>query len=300
MKNKLTLKAALELAAPHTWGAAIAPGVLGAALAVFSGVDFDPLAFFSVALVAIFLQSAVNTLNDYADFISGTDTAENCTDETDASIIYNGLEPKTALKFGIALIILAVIFGLYAIITAGWITLIFGAVGVAAIVLYSFVLSAWPTGEAVAGLVMGGVITVGMYHVLGGRQTGLAILCAVPAILTIALIMLTNNTCDIEKDISAKRRTLPVLLGRKGAGVLFAVLTAVAVVMALVIIFTVFSKASFMGAVLVAAVLLPCRSLKQSGLLPENRVAAMGAVIKLNWRVNLIFAAAMGIHLLLL
>ena len=55
-----------------------------------------------------------------------------------------------------------------------------------------------------------------------------------------------------------------------------------------------------MGAVLVAAVLLPCRSLKQSGLLPENRVAAMGAVIKLNWRVNLIFAAAMGIHLLLL
>ena len=46
-----------------------------------------------------------------------------------------------------------------------------------------------------------------------------ALLWAVPTVLGVGLIMLTNNTCDVEKDVEAGRRTLPVLLGpRAGAG----------------------------------------------------------------------------------
>ena len=33
--------------------------------------------------------------------------------------------------------------------------------------------------------------------------------------------MLTNNTCDVEKDIESGRKTLPVLLGRSRARTLY-------------------------------------------------------------------------------
>ncbi|MBO6150411.1 MAG: UbiA family prenyltransferase, partial [Clostridium sp.] len=38
---------------------------------------------------------------------------------------------------------------------------------------------------------------------------------SLPLICGIALIMMSNNGCDIEKDILAGRRTLPTILGRE-------------------------------------------------------------------------------------
>lgn len=299
MKSNLSLKAALELAAPHTWGASIVPCVIGAMVSIFCGNPFSPLLFFSVLLTAILLQSAVNTLNDYADFADGTDSADNCADVNDASIIYNDLKPKAALHFGIALIALAVIFGLYAIISAGWFTLVFGAIGVVVLLLYAFVLSALPVGEAMSGIVMGEVIALGMLFVLGGGRYGLAALTAVPSVVTIALIMLTNNTCDIEKDLLSGRKTLPGLLGRGKASMLYALLMALAVLVALVLIFAVFKEASFMAVILVGAILLPCYKIAQTGLKSENRVKAMTWVVSAHWRINLILAAAIAFHMIL-
>lgn len=103
-----------------------------------------------------------------ADFVKGTDTIENSDDPTDASIIYNELNPKSARNVGVAFIILAAVSGIYAIYIAGWIPVVFGAVGVAVLASYSFSkfpLSYLPVGEVISGFVMGGIIPLASYYV---------------------------------------------------------------------------------------------------------------------------------------
>jgi 1,4-dihydroxy-2-naphthoate octaprenyltransferase len=233
-----SLKAAIELASPPTWSAAIGPVLVGgaSAWALAAIVPFTPDAralacWLLMLFCAIFAQSAVNTLNDYKDFLAGTDTAETILDESDASIVYNSIDPKDALRFGVVLCLLALAFGAFvAILSTLWLLLL-GAVGAAAIVMYSFgpkPLSYLPLGEAVSGLVMGGIITTATYVALTRRFEPLILAIALPAVLAIALIMLTNNTCDIARDTLAGRKTLAVSLGmersRQLAGAL-AVLT---------------------------------------------------------------------------
>ena len=92
-KNKsfISFAAAVQLAAPHTWPAAILPVILGTAVACAGGAKLNVLCFAAVFIVAVLLQSAVNTLNDYADFVSGLDSADNCPDTSDAALIYQGV-----------------------------------------------------------------------------------------------------------------------------------------------------------------------------------------------------------------
>ena len=88
---------------------------------------------------------------------------------------------------------------------------------------------------------MGGLIPLACYQVLTGLLTPLAVLWAVPEILGIGLIMFTNNTCDIEKDAVAHRRTLSVLLNREKARRLYHVimwLWLIAIILIVGIFFT--------------------------------------------------------------
>jgi 1,4-dihydroxy-2-naphthoate octaprenyltransferase len=222
--RSFTPKAALELASPPSLVAAVMPVLVGGAAAIGlslpGSLAFDlwaPLAWVLMLVTAVLMQAAVNTLNDYRDFLVGTDTAETVLDEHDASIVYNGIDPKTALRFGIALLVCAAVSGVAVVMIAGWPLLVAGFIAAAILVLYSFgprPISYLPLGELVSGLVMGGLITGGTYYAMTRSFAPLVLVAAVPPVITIALIMQTNNTCDIERDIEAGRRTLPVLLGR--------------------------------------------------------------------------------------
>ncbi|MDR2610613.1 MAG: hypothetical protein LBC58_04075, partial [Clostridiales Family XIII bacterium] len=107
----------IRLAAPHTWAASVFPAIFGGAV-YFKAVSqaaaepairlepssvfpfgSDPLlasfiAFLLCFAAAVLMQSAVNALNDYRDFISGTDTVGNSDDPTDAVLVYNNIAPK--------------------------------------------------------------------------------------------------------------------------------------------------------------------------------------------------------------
>jgi 1,4-dihydroxy-2-naphthoate octaprenyltransferase len=217
-----TIKAALQLTSPPSLVASITPVLVGAGAAValsdqvaFS-FDLRSLACFILMLLcAVLAQSAVNTLNDYQDFLAGTDTAETVLDDTDASIVYNSIDPKAALRFGVALCLTALVLGTVVALLSVWWLILLGLVGVAAVVFYSFgpKLSYLPLGELVSGLVMGGIITSSTYIAMTMSFSPLVLAIAVPPIATIAMIMLTNNTCDIGRDIEAGRKTLAIVLG---------------------------------------------------------------------------------------
>ena len=128
------------------------------------------------------------------------------------------------LADAIGLLVAAIALGLYIIAVAGFIPLVIALIGALIVVLYSggkTPISYLPIGEIVSGGVMGGLMPLACYQVLSGTFSWMMLVWSIPTIIGVGLIMMTNNTCDIEKDLEASRRTLPVLLGRKRARVLY-------------------------------------------------------------------------------
>jgi 1,4-dihydroxy-2-naphthoate octaprenyltransferase len=225
---------ALRLAAPHTWPpASVTPAILGVLLALDFAGRVRILLAAVLVLIAILMQSAANTFNDYCDFIKGLDTRENSHEPEDAVLVYNHINPAAALGLTIGFLAAAGLLGLYVVLLSGPAPLIAGLTGAAALILYSaspLPISSLPLGELISGFVMGGLIPFGAYAALTGRIDPAIILLSVPCIIGVGLVMMTNNLCDIERDALAGRKTLPLLLGRERARKLYLLLFAVMLV----------------------------------------------------------------------
>jgi 1,4-dihydroxy-2-naphthoate octaprenyltransferase len=229
MADRKLLKDAVNLAAPHTWAASVMPCVLASALSYreqgFLKADLTVCLF----LIAVLMQSSVNALNDYADFVKGTDTAENSPDPTDAVIVY-GLKPKTARNLGIGYLAAAFILGIYTVWRCGFVLLVIGLIGALVIVAYSggkTPISYLPLGELISGFVMGGLITLAGVYMQTGALRFSVLAEALPLMIGIGMIMFSNNGCDIERDLAAGRRTLPCLLGRERTDRWYRILLAI-------------------------------------------------------------------------
>ncbi|MDR1246399.1 MAG: UbiA family prenyltransferase [Clostridiales Family XIII bacterium] len=289
----LRFKAVVELAAPHTWGASIVPVLLAAAFSASMYGMFSAPLFYSLLLTSVCLQCAVNTLNDYTDFVKGVDTQENCTDPSDASIIYNKLDPKLALCTGIGFLLFAFLFGLYALFTAGAELIVFGAAGALIVTLYSFgksPIAALPVGEAVSGAAMGGVITFACVYAFTGALDWRILALSLPVVLSIGLIMLTNNASDIERDSGAERITLPVMIGRKNSVTLHVCLTVLAALIVLAAALVYFRAGLFLMPLLIPLVGFPEARILKGGLTPGARAGSMSDIMKIQWRLGLMYA----------
>ena len=166
--NRFTINMAVNLAAPHTWPASIVPVAIAASLAIATGYRISATLTIALLGICILMQSSVNTLNDYYDYVKGTDSSDDDVDPTDAVLIYNNVNPTCALVYAIALLVSAFILGGYVIYHAGLIPLAIGVIGAVFVVLYSAgktPISYLPLGEAVSGIVMGGLIPLACYQV---------------------------------------------------------------------------------------------------------------------------------------
>jgi 1,4-dihydroxy-2-naphthoate octaprenyltransferase len=178
-------------------------------------------------LCAVLLQSAVNTLNDYQDFKSGLDTALTILDETDASLVYNQINPRSALAFALVLLGTAAVAGTVVLLLTSLWLFVPAAVAAAAIGLYSAgpkPISSLPLGEVVSGVVMGGVLTCVCFFATTLSFSSAVVALAVVPTVAIAQIMQTNNTCDTARDRTAGRRTLPLIIGVRRSSMLNAAL----------------------------------------------------------------------------
>ena len=204
--GRLTPRMAWQLAAPHTWPAAILPVLVAAAAAAVTSFSISATMVCVLLVICVLMQSAVNTFNDYYDYVKGADSADDNVDPTDAVLVYNNVNPRAALALAVGFLAAAFLLGAYVIWIAGWIPLAIGAAGAVVVVLYSAgktPISYLPIGELVSGFVMGGLIPLACYQALSGTFDLRALLWAVPTILGVGLIMFTNNTCDVEKDVES-------------------------------------------------------------------------------------------------
>ena len=211
-------------ARPRTLPAAVAPVLVGTALAATEGT-FRPLSFVAAMLGAVFIQIGTNLSNDYSDARRGADTEDRL---GPVRVTAGGLVPPrqvlvaTYVAFG-----LAVLAGAYLIATAGWELLLVGAASILAGVLYTGGPRPYGyegLGEVFVFLFFGVVAVTGSYFVQVERVTWEALVLAVPVGLLASAILVVNNVRDLETDRRAGKRTLAVRLGRARTRTLYAVM----------------------------------------------------------------------------
>lgn len=304
--EKLTPSLALSVCAPHTWPASIVPVLLAVSVSVANGMPISILCAIVLLAISVLLQSGVNCMNDYFDFKKGTDTEDDCLEVDDSVLVNYGINPDSVKGLAIALVIIAFALGIYVIFVSGWVPLAIAMVGAICIFLYSggrTPISYLPIGELVSGFVMGELIAFASYVALSHGSLNWEMLAlAIPAFLGIALIMLTNNSSDIEKDEIARRKTLPVVLRRDNARILYKILV-VAWMASIVVLVLVYSPE---GLIFVPFVfLLAYQQLKlalTASLEPHGRIQAMANICNLNITLGIGYClciASKGIEILL-
>ena len=212
----------LMAARPRTLPAAVAPVLVGTALAGFDH-RFRPLAFVAALLGAVFIQVGTNLSNDYSDARRGADTEDRL---GPVRVTAGGLVPPrqvliaTYVSFGVA-----VLMGLYLVTVAGWALLLVGGASILAGVLYTGGPRPYGyegLGEVFVFLFFGIVAVTGSYFVQVERLPWEAFALAVPVGLLAAAILVVNNVRDLETDRRAGKRTLAVRLGSGRARRLYA------------------------------------------------------------------------------
>jgi 1,4-dihydroxy-2-naphthoate octaprenyltransferase len=220
-RSQSPLKLWVTAARPRTLPAAIAPVLVGTALAGSEDV-FKPLRFVCALIGSIFIQIGTNLANDYSDARRGADTEDRL---GPVRVTAGGLVPPrrvlvwTYVAFGIA-----VAAGAYLIAVAGWELLAVGVASIVAGVLYTGGPKPYGyegLGELFVFLFFGVVAVVGSYFVQTEQLTGVAFTLSVPVGLLAAAILVVNNVRDMETDRRAGKRTLAVRLGRQPARGLF-------------------------------------------------------------------------------
>jgi 1,4-dihydroxy-2-naphthoate octaprenyltransferase len=216
---------------PRTLPAAVAPVLVGTALAGFDHV-FHPLRFVAALLGALFIQVGTNLSNDYSDARRGADAEDRL---GPVRVTAGGLVPPrqvliaTYVSFG-----LAVLAGAYLIAVAGWVLLVIGAASILAGVAYTGGPRPYGyegLGEVFVFLFFGIVAVTGSFYVQVEHLRWEAFALAVPVGLLAAGILVVNNVRDIDSDRRAGKRTLAVKLGRRRTRPMFAVIVYLAFVL---------------------------------------------------------------------
>jgi len=222
----------LMAARPRTLPAAVAPVLVGTALAATEGT-FKILTFLAALIGALFIQVGTNLSNDYSDARRGADTEDRL---GPVRVTAGGLVPPrqvlraTYMAFGVA-----VLAGVYLIATAGWELLLVGAASILAGVLYTGGPRPYGyegLGEVFVFLFFGVVAVAGSYFAQVERLEWEALVLAVPVGLLASAILVVNNVRDLETDRRAGKRTLAVRLGRERARALFVGMVVLAFVTA--------------------------------------------------------------------
>lgn len=205
--------------------ASLLPAALGGVYAFVETGKFSTFTFILTLLGIALVHTGANLINDYFDFKSGADTAneEFLPGVTGGSrVIVDGSIPiKTVLNVAVLTFILGTAIGIYLAAVSGPAILGFIAFGLLTSVIYTtprFNLINLKMGELVIGLDFGVLTILGAYYVQTGRFSLNALLLSLPVGILIAAILLINEFQDYSSDKAVGKKTTVVRMGRK-AGV---------------------------------------------------------------------------------
>ena len=217
-------KAWILAARPKTLTGAAVPVMIGTALAWADSCHHIRLIPTILCfLFAFVMQIDANLVNDYFDFLKGTD------DETRLGpkrACAQGWVTMPAMRWALAITTaLACAIGLPLVFYGGWWLIAVGILCVCFCFLYTTHLSYMGLGDVLV-LLFFGIVPVTMTYYLAmpkGAQTVTweCLLASIACGIVVDTLLIINNYRDIDNDRRAGKRTLIVALGAKGGRMLY-------------------------------------------------------------------------------
>lgn len=218
----------LRIIRPQTLFASLVPVLVGLIIAPGSQpsgtFELNALTAVITVICALSLQILSNLINDYYDFIRGSDKAGRAGFKR--ALAEGEVSVEQMRRACFITLAVALITGLYLVIAGGWPILLAGVTAIVFAWLYtatSHSLSYLGIADIFVFLYYGVIASCGTTYLQthtfcltsfhAGAVCGLISMC----------VLMINNLRDIESDRAAGKRTLPVRLGKHGAEAVMAV-----------------------------------------------------------------------------
>lgn len=199
---------------PKTLIASISPVLIATTLAIKIG-NFDWLIFLCTLCTALGIQITTNLANDYFDSLKGADT---CQRKGFMRVTQAGLvSHKTMRQAVIISMLLTLLSGIYLIVIGKAMIACLLLVSLCLSVLYTtgpYPLAYLGLGDLFVCIFFGPVAVSGAYYLQIGSLSLEAILAGIAPGAISTAILTVNNTRDIEEDLLANKKTLPVRFGK--------------------------------------------------------------------------------------
>jgi 1,4-dihydroxy-2-naphthoate octaprenyltransferase len=220
---------AFALAArPRTLPAAVAPVLVGAALAWEAGA-FRASVVAAAFAVALALQIAANFANDVFDFERGADTDTRL--GPPRAVQQGWIAPDAMRAAFVAALVAAAVPGLWLVLQGGAVLALAGIAAMAAAFAYTGgprPLAYEGLGEVAVFVFFGGVAVAGTVYAQTGTFAPHVVAAAIAPGALASAILVVNNLRDRDGDRAAGKRTLAVRFGASAARVEYAALLAFA------------------------------------------------------------------------
>ncbi len=202
-------------ARPRTLPVAVAPVVVGTAVALHVARAVDAASIGAALVGAILLQIGANLANDAFDFEKGTDDARRIGPPRAAQA---GLLTPATLKKGMVLVfVLATMSGAFLASRHGIAIVAVGAASIASAIAYTggpYPLGYNGLGDLFVFVFFGPVAVCGTTFVATGALSPLALAASVPVGAVATAVLVVNNVRDGETDRTTGKKTLVVRFGR--------------------------------------------------------------------------------------
>lgn len=295
-------------ARPHTLPAALAPVIVGTALAIHDAV-FALLPALAALAGAALIQIGTNFANDYYDAAKGADTDDRVGFPRATQA---GLLPPASVKRGMLIAFaLALLTGTYLVAIGGLPILVIGLASILSGYLYTagpYPYGYYGLGDLFVFVFFGIIAVTGTYYVQAVATAGLlfpltlppgsvttaSIIASLPMAALITNILVVNNIRDIHTDRAAGKHTLAVHIGPTGSRLQFLGLLALAYAVP-----AWFLIAGFSPAVLLPLLTLPYAIRITRTLLREPPGEPLNPTLTRTGRLALAYAALFALGLLL-
>lgn len=225
-----SVKAWVLASRPKTLGAIICPILIGNALALYHH-RFSLTVLIMTLINGVLLQILANVVNDYGDFIKGSDKADRL---GPPRAMQMGWITKAAMLRGIAvLLVMSVGLGLFLVVEGGLIIFVIGVIAILLCLAYTLgpvPLAYFGFAELVIFVVFGPMTVLGSYFVQAKILGGSALVASMSSGFLAAALLLTNNLRDVVQDKNNNKRTIAVRFGEPLARRLVIVLVVCALI----------------------------------------------------------------------
>lgn len=280
---------------PKTLWAAVAPVLIGIAMAFEAGVGH-----WGAAVAALFggvmLQIGANLSNDYLDYLKGKDASDRL---GPMRVTQAGLVSPAAMRMATTLVfVLALAAGVYLVTRAGWPIVIIGLLSMLFAILYTagpYPLGYHGWGDLFALVFFGPVAAGGTFYVQALSITPEVLIAGLaPGFFSLA-ILTVNNLRDADSDARTGKKTLAVRFGKGFARVEYSVSLLLAIIIVPVVLYAVVRSHawSFLSALTLIPAIAAIRSIyHDTGRSLNTTLATTG-------KLDLLFAILFSIGWLL-